>query len=123
MSYNQLSPEESAVIDGKSTEAPFSGIYEDFFQEGIYICRKCDAPLYTSTAKFHSGCGWPSFDMEIQGQVQKIRDPDGERIEIICATCKGHLGHVFEGEGFTETNVRHCVNSLSMKFIPTHANK
>ena len=115
--YNKLTPEEENVIVNKMTEPPFSGQYDDFFQEGTYVCRRCNTPLYRSTAKFHSGCGWPSFDQEIGGAVKRIADGDGVRIEIRCAACGAHLGHVFLGEGFTEKNTRHCVNSLSLKFI------
>ena len=123
MVYNKLTTEEADVLIRKQTEAPFSGEYEDFFAEGMYVCRQCNTPLYTSDAKFHSGCGWPSFDQEIKGQVTRIPDADGRRVEIICTACGGHLGHVFEGEHFTPKNTRHCVNSLSLKFIPAHADK
>jgi methionine-R-sulfoxide reductase len=121
--YNQLTVEEARVIEGKATEVPFTGEYDNFFLEGTYFCRKCSAPLYTSDRKFNAGCGWPSFDQEIPGAVQKNLDRDGDRIELSCANCGGHLGHVFEGEGFTETNTRHCVNSLSMKFVPAGKEK
>jgi peptide-methionine (R)-S-oxide reductase len=118
LTMDKLSPMEEAVIAHKATEPPFSGEYDDFFEEGTYVCRRCGTPLYVSDAKFHSGCGWPAFDQEIPGAVKRLPDPDGMRTEIECANCGGHLGHVFIGERFTETNTRHCVNSLSMKFIP-----
>ena len=118
MKLNKLTPEEEAVIVHKATEAPFSGEYDTWFKSGTYICRRCNAPLYASNSKFHSGCGWPSFDEEITGAVKHINDSDGERTEIVCAQCGAHLGHVFMNEGFTPKNTRHCVNSLSMRFVP-----
>ena len=115
--YNKLNKEEEMVIVNKGTEKPYSGEYNDFFEKGIYVCRRCNKPLYKSDSKFHSGCGWPSFDQEINGNVKRIPDPDGSRTEIICTNCRAHLGHVFTGEGLTNKNTRHCVNSLSIKFI------
>jgi peptide-methionine (R)-S-oxide reductase len=116
--WNQLSSEEKYVIERKGTEYPFTGIYDKIFEEGTYVCKRCEAPLYSSKSKFNSGCGWPAFDSNIETNVERILDADGRRTEIICLNCKGHLGHVFEGEGFTETNTRHCVNSIAIKFIP-----
>ena len=115
--WNKLTQEEQRVILYKGTEMPFTGKYDNFKEEGVFICRQCEQPLYTSTDKFISGCGWPSFDDEIKGSVERVRDADGRRVEIICSNCKGHLGHVFEGERFTSKNTRHCVNSISMKFV------
>ena len=117
--YNPLSAEERQVIEGKGTERPFSGEYDDFYEKGVYLCRRCNAELYRSDDKFDAHCGWPAFDQEIPEAVTRLPDPDGMRIEVEGANCGGHLGHVFIGERLTPTNARHCINSLSMKFVPS----
>lgn len=119
MKFNPLTLEEQKVILHKGTERPYTGKWLENKQAGTYVCRQCNQPLYHSADKFDSHCGWPSFDDEIPGAVKRVRDADGHRTEIVCSNCGGHLGHVFEGEGFTEKNTRHCVNSISMDFIPT----
>lgn len=117
MSYNSLTDEEKHVIEDKGTEAPFSGEYDNFYKDGTFICRRCNAPLFSSKSKFDAGCGWPAFDENYPNAVKRITDADGLRTEIQCANCGAHLGHVFEGEHFTKSNTRHCVNSLSIRFV------
>jgi len=123
MEFKKLNPEEARVILHKGTEMPYTGKYDKFYEKGTYTCKQCGAALYKSSDKFNSGCGWPSFDDAIEGAVKEVPDADGMRVEIVCANCGGHLGHVFRGEQITPKNTRHCVNSVSMDFIPaTHEN-
>ena len=116
MNHNKLTKEEENIIVHKGTESAFSGALLNNKEEGMYVCKRCGAKLFHSDAKFDSGSGWPSFDKGVQGAVKRMPDPDGMRTEIICTNCGAHLGHVFEGENFTPTNTRHCVNSLSLSF-------
>jgi peptide methionine sulfoxide reductase msrA/msrB len=119
--WKKLSPEEERVIIDKGTERPYTGEFFDHHEEGTYVCKRCGVPLFVSSTKFDSGCGWPSFDEPIPGAVTEVPDPDGSRTEILCTNCGGHLGHVFRGEGFTPKSTRHCVNSISMEFQPASA--
>ncbi len=118
MPYNTLTPEEEKVIVAKGTEAPFVGEYDDFYEEGTFICRRCNTPLFSAKAKFDAQCGWPAFDDTFEEAVKEKMDVDGRRTEILCNHCDAHLGHVFKGEKITDKDTRHCVNSLSIKFIP-----
>lgn len=118
LELRKLTEEEEDVIVRKGTEVPFTGQYYGFWERGTYVCRRCGSPLYRSESKFEGNCGWPSFDDEIPGAVKRVPDPDGVRTEIQCAKCGAHLGHVFIGEGFTAKDTRHCVNSISLDFIP-----
>jgi peptide-methionine (R)-S-oxide reductase len=117
LTYNKLTPEEKRVIIDKATETPFSGEYDNFYEDGIFICRRCNALLFSSKSKFDSGCGWPSFDENFPNAIKRVPDPDGIRTEIECASCGAHLGHEFVGEDLTDKNTRDCVNSLSIRFI------
>lgn len=116
MPYNSLTQEEKRIIENKGTEMPFAGEYDNFYNDGTFICRRCNSPLFSSKAKFDAHCGWPAFDENFPNAVKRL--PDGMRTEIECAHCLAHLGHVFEGEHMTKKDIRHCVNSLSIRFIP-----
>src|SRR5215210_1013542 len=117
VNYNILTAEEEKIIIGKATEYPFTGKYDGFYEDGTYICRRCNAPLFSSKSKFSSGCGWPSFDETLPNSIERLPDPDGMRTEIECANCGAHLGHEFVGERLTDKDTRECVNSLSIQFI------
>jgi peptide-methionine (R)-S-oxide reductase len=118
MNYNELTPEQERVIIDKATEAPFTGEYDNFYQDGTFICRRCNERLFSSKSKFEAGCGWPSFDESFPNAIKRVPDPDGIRTEIECANCGAHLGHEFVGEGLTLKNTRDCVNSLAIRFVP-----
>jgi methionine-R-sulfoxide reductase len=121
--YNDLTPQQEQVLVYKATDRPYTGTYYEKKDNGLYICRRCNNPLYTSEDKFDSHCGWPSFDDEIKGSVKRIPDADGSRTEIVCNNCQGHLGHVFLGEQMTDKNTRHCVNTSSLLFVPKDKTK
>lgn len=118
LKFKKLTPDEERIIVHKGTEMPFTGEYIEFDEKGTYVCKRCGLPLFRSDHKFYSHCGWPSFDDQIHGAVIRQPDADGERTEIVCARCYGHLGHIFQGEGYTNKNMRHCVNSISLDFVP-----
>ena len=118
MNYNELTSEQERVIVHKATEAPFTGEYDNFYQDGTFICRRCNERLFSSKSKFDAGCGWPSFDESFPNAIKRVPDPDGIRTEIECANCGAHLGHEFVGEGLTHKNTRDCVNSLAIRFMP-----
>jgi peptide-methionine (R)-S-oxide reductase len=115
--YNKLTLQEEDINEGKGTESPFSGEYDDFYEDGIYICKKCNAPLFTAESKFDAGCGWPAFDESYPEALKRTPDPDGQRTEVSCNNCGAHLGHEFTGEHLTDKNVRECINSLAIKFV------
>jgi methionine-R-sulfoxide reductase len=121
--YNDLTSQQEQVLVNKATDRPYTGDYYEKKDNGLYICRRCNNPLYTSEDKFDSHCGWPSFDDEIKGSVTRILDADGRRTEIVCNNCEGHLGHVFLGEQMTDKNTRHCVNTSSILFVPKDKTK
>jgi peptide-methionine (R)-S-oxide reductase len=118
LNYNKLTPDEERVLEDKATEPPFMGEYDNFYEDGTFICRRCNTPLFSSKSKFDSGCGWPSFDEYFPNAVKRVPDPDGIRTEIECSYCNAHLGHEFLGEHLTDKNTRECVNSLSIRFVP-----
>jgi peptide-methionine (R)-S-oxide reductase len=118
LNYNKLTPDEERVLVDKTTEPPFTGVYDNFYEDGTFICRRCNTPLFSSKSKFDSGCGWPSFDEYFPNAVKRVPDPDGIRTEIECSNCNAHLGHEFLGEQLTDKNTRECVNSLSIRFVP-----